>query len=459
MRTHLGVELWGKQRAIVRSVRDNKRTAARSSHGIGKSFSAASIALWWLNAHKNALVGTTAPTFRQVEKVLWQEVGKAAANAPAPLAGSLLQTEIKVAPGWYAFGFSSDNPTALQGLHSEHLLLIYDEASGIPAESWEALEGALTSDHCRLLALGNPTDPVSEFAREFKTPGTEKFVISAFDTPNFIAFGITLEDVITGKWKAKVAGRPMPMPWLITPEWVADKVTRWGVESPAFRSRVLAEFPVAGEQVVIPLHLIEAAQLRWHEYKPSAKPKVNRISMDVARYGRNETVIGHRDDNRFRVHEGLRGKSIPEGAGHAVRAHVTLGTREIVVDGDGLGGGTCDILREQKRPVVEFRGGGSPANDEDERFLNARAEMYWELREAFLRGEPVIDPSDDELAGQLAGIRYKITSKGKIQIESKDEMEKRNLPSPDRADSMAMAWAPMNKHVQSFINAMTNARA
>jgi len=457
IRTHLGSKLWAKQREIARSVRDNKRTAVRSCHGIGKSKASADIALWFTNAFEDALAGTTAPTFRQVEKVLWKEINKSTSKATAQLPGTTLLTEYKINPSWFAFGFSSDSPDALSGLHAPHVLLIFDEASGVSPDSWEALEGALTSSHCRLLTIGNPTDPAGPFAKEFKMPGTAKFVISAFDTPNFTAFGLTLEDMLAGTWEAKMTGA-LPMPWLITPEWVADKVKRWGIESPAFKSRVLAQFPDAGEQVVIPLHLIEAAQGRWHEHRQAERPKVHRLSCDIARYGSNETVIGKRRDALFVVHEALRGKSIPDGAGHIVRAHVTLGTREIVVDGDGLGGGTIDILAEQKRPVVEFRGSAAPANDDDERFLNARAEAYWNLREAFFNGEPVIDPLDDDLAGQLSSIRFKITPKGKIQIESKDEMAKRGMPSPDRADSMAMAWAPANKSVSKFIESMRRAR-
>lgn len=454
IRAHLGSNLWKMQKQIAKSVRDNKRTAVRSCHGIGKSKIAADIALWFTNAFSDALVGTTAPTFRQVEKVLWKEINKSASRAPAQLPGKMLQTEYKIDPAWFAFGFSSDSPDALAGLHAPHVLLVFDEASGVAPASWETLEGALTGSHARLLTIGNPTDASGAFAREFKTPGTAKFAISAFDTPNFTAFGITLDDVITGRWRDKIDEAPLPMPWLITPEWVADKVARWGVDSPAFKSRVLAMFPDAGEQVVFPLHLIEAAQQRWHAHQRSPKPKVHRLSADIARYGSNETVIGHRCDDWFEVHEALRGKSISEGAGHISRAHVLLGTSEIVVDGDGLGGGTIDILDDLRRPVTEFRGSASPSNDEDDRFINARAEAYWNLREAFFRGEPVINPIDDDLAGQLSSIRYKVTSRGKLQIESKDDMAKRGVPSPDRADAMAMAWAPSNKKLSAFLAAM-----
>ncbi len=472
VRECLGEEPWGKQREILESLVDNPVTAVRSCHGIGKSWVASRAVLWFLFSFPGSIVFTTAPTKRQVESIIWQEVALAYGKARWPLGGIMLKTRLDVAEKWFAFGFTTRVPDGFQGLHAPYILGIVDEASGLAPLIWDAIDGNLSAGHTRLLSIGNPTDPAGKFAGMFKSPGVKKISVSAFDTPNFTTYGITLDDIRSGAWQKKIADHArvqtldpaaksqwLPAPHLVDPFWVADKHRKWGEASPAFVSRVLGNFPDAGDQNVVPLHLLEAAQQRWEDHKPAAKALVNRIAMDVARYGNNETVIGHRRDDRFVVHEGMRGVSITEGAGRAVRALVTLGAKEIIVDGDGLGGGTVDILRDERRPVVEFRGSGEPSNDEDGNYLNARAEAYWTLREAFLRGEPVIDPYDDELVSQLSSIRYKITAKGRIQIESKEEIAKRDLPSPDRGDTMAMAWAPVNKRVQGFINAMQRARA
>ena len=88
-------------------------------------------------------------------------------------------------------------------------------------------------------------------------------------------------------------------------------------------------------------------------------------------------------------------------------------------------------------PVIPYNGGEAPIDKE--RFVNARAEDYWTLRERFEQGEVDIDPDDDKLAAQLGSIRWGIDSRGRIKIESKDDMRKRGLPSPDRADAMAIA--------------------
>jgi phage terminase large subunit len=92
------------------------------------------------------------------------------------------------------------------------------------------------------LAIGNPTEPSGEFFEMFKRPGVVKIHISALDTPNFTTFGITIDDIRSVEWLSKITG-PLPAPWLITPEWVADKWQKWGEDSPLWISRVLGKFP------------------------------------------------------------------------------------------------------------------------------------------------------------------------------------------------------------------------
>ncbi len=435
----LGNDLWSKQREIIESVRDNKRTVVRSCHGIGKSFTAARVALWWLYSHPYAIVATTAPTFRQVEKILWQEMRGAHSKSKVALGGKPLNTEIKLDDGWFAMGFATDDPNAVQGLHSPHLLLILDEASGIPPKIWEAAEGVLTSAHCRLLAIGNPTEPAGPLADEFKSPGASKYSVSCFDSPNFTEYGITLDDVVSGAWRDKA--KDTPYPWLITPEWVADKVTRWGTSSPAFKSRCLGEFPDLGDNTLIPMSWIERAQARWSEAcKSEATLAAGTVlSVDVARFGSDETVIGKRTGDTFRAHKTLRGADTMAVSGAVIDALRVTGASRAHIDSVGVGAGVYDRLVELKIPVASM-GAGEAALDK-ERFSNARAEWFWTLRERFERDEIAIDDTDDNLFGQLCNLRYKINSRGQILIESKDEMRKRGLPSPDRADAMAMAFA------------------
>jgi hypothetical protein len=110
-----------------------------------------------------------------------------------------------------------------------------------------------------------------------------------------------------------------------------------------------------------------------------------------------------------------------------------------IVDVPGVGRGVVDRLAELDQPVTPYNGGEAPIDKE--RFVNARAEDYWTLRERFEKGEVDINPDDDKFAAQLGSIKWGIDSRGRIKIESKDDMRKRGLPSPDRADTAAMAFS------------------
>ena len=104
----------------------------------------------------------------------------------------------------------------------------------------------------------------------------------------------------------------------------------------------------------------------------------------------------------------------------------------------GVGAGVYDRLNERGLPVVPCNV-ASRASD-PRKFKNLRAEIFWGLREAFEDGLIDLDEDDDELASQLVSLRWWVDSSGRIVIESKDEMKKRGMPSPDRADALAMVW-------------------
>lgn len=431
----LGHNLWPKQREIVRSVRDHARTAVRSCHGAGKTYTAAQILLWFAYSFPHSIVLTTAPTFRQVERILWKELRVAWKSARVPLGGFLRKVPaLEISEDWFSIGFSTDESDAFQGHHEESVLVVFDEASGIGHDLWVSADSVLTSANCRMLAIGNPTDPASQFYEEFKLANVSKISISAFETPNFTAFGITQADIVDGSWRAKITGN-LPNAKLITPEWVADKVIRWGVKSSLWQSRVLGQFPETGTDSLIPLSWIEAAAAR--DIEPSEPIE---LACDVARFGDDETVIGGRGGRFYRMIYHERTQDLMTTTGEVVRALSDTGAAVVRVDEVGVGAGVLDRLVELERPAVGINA-GKAAND-PERFANARAEMFWGLRERFdpREGAIDIDPDDDDLHSQLASIKWKVDSRGRIQIESKEEMKKRGIGSPDRADTLAMAF-------------------
>jgi hypothetical protein len=240
--------------------------------------------------------------------------------------------------------------------------------------------------------------------------------ISAFDTPAYTGEEVPAE----------------LLPLLVSPEWVEERKLRWGVTSPIYQSKVLGEFPDLSDDTLILPRWIEAAQKR-------SLPRTRRplIAADIARFGEDETVIMRREGGWIRVYRGHHKDDTMTTAGHIAKAMRDIDDEagkndwvRAIVDVPGVGGGVVDRLAELDLPVVPYNGGEAPIDKE--RFVNARAEDYWTLRERFEQGEIDIDPDDDKLAAQLGSIKWGIDSRGRIKIESKDDMRKRGLPSPDR---------------------------
>ena len=450
----LGAELWSAQKSIIESVRDNPRTSARSCHGIGKSFLAGNTALWFLYTFPYSIVLTTAPTWRQVEKLVWKEIRSSIRKSRVELGGELANKspELQIVQDeWVALGLSTNQPDRFQGFHARHLLVIVDEGAGVKEDIYEAVEGVLTSAHTRLLLLGNPTLIGGTFYRSHREAGWKTFHIAAWDTPNFTAFGITEDDLESGDWGDKAAKHPdgsfnWPAPWLIPPEWAADKLKRWGKNHPAYQARVVGNFPTQGENNVIPLAWIEAAMARWEDAKGEGSYE---LGVDVARYGSDLSVIAPRQGMKVHPLQVMSGKDTQEVTGEVLRASRAINAKHIKVDVIGMGAGVVDPLKAEKAPVIPVNvGAASDVVDDDGNkvYLNLRAELWWAMREALdpKNPDPLSLPPDEDLLGDLAAPTYKITAKGQIQIEEKEKTKERLGHSTDRADAVMLTFAPVN---------------
>jgi hypothetical protein len=184
-----------------------------------------------------------------------------------------------------------------------------------------------------------------------------------------------------------------------------------------------------GDDVLIPLRVVETAQARWSEQIG----RVIAIGCDVARYGADETVIFSIGESGNVSRPTVRhGQNLMETAGQLM----ATGAPTIGVDDSGLGGGVTDRLRELNAPVVPCIAGS--AAREDRKFVNSRAEMWWALREALTAGDIAL-PDDRRLAADLTNVKFSYDSRGRIKLESKDEIKKRLGRSPDRGDALAIA--------------------
>jgi hypothetical protein len=237
VREVLGEELWSKQREIAESVRDYRHVAVRSAHDTGKSFVASRLAAWWLSVHEpgDAFVVTTAPTFAQVRVILWREIIRA--HKRGNLLGRTNQTEWLIDEEIVAYGRkpADYDEDAFQGIHARYVLVILDEANGVPPGLWTAVETITTNEGCRILAIGNPDSPLSQF-KQVCDPGSGWQVIhvDGLQSPNF-----TGEDVPDSL-------RAL----LLSPEWVEERRIAWGEDSALFESKVRGNFPKVPEGAV-----------------------------------------------------------------------------------------------------------------------------------------------------------------------------------------------------------------
>ena len=449
IRNVLGAKPWSAQVKIIESVRDNKETAVASCHESGKDWTAARIALTFLFTHPQSYVVTTANTFPQVRDVLWQEIAMAYNSSRKRLGGELLETRIKVAPGWFAVGIATYDANAFQGRHavSGQILIIADEAAGIDPDIWLGIDGLMGSEDARLLAIGNPTDPSGKFAKMFERPKVKKIYISAFDTPNFTKFNITLEDIRSGNWESKITG-PLPYKGLVSPGWVRDMWEKWcgsiieGEDNPLWIARVLGRFPETSTDTLIPLFWVEKSMAQWANF-PEGLPVVT--GMDVARFGSDRSCIATRKGfkiMKLKVYNKRDTMVLTGALLSEIREEKVLRAN---VDEPGVGGGVIDRATELGMgSIVKGINTGDSPND-PERFLNLRAEMWWLMREHLNPNREensllLILPPDEDLKADLVAPKYKYTSRGQIQVESKDEMKRRGIRSTDLADAVGLAF-------------------
>jgi phage terminase large subunit len=176
---------WTKQAQIAQALADQRRVTVRSCNGAGKTWLASRLVLWFLYSRPGSVVVTTAPTWRQVKDQIWRYIRTCHTKARLP--GACNQTELSLQPEWYAVGISTDDPTRFQGTHSAAgVLLVVDEASGVPEAIYEAGAGFMTQEESYTLLIGNPNNPAGTFYQSHQRGEWARFHISAADVPPHI---------------------------------------------------------------------------------------------------------------------------------------------------------------------------------------------------------------------------------------------------------------------------------
>lgn len=414
----LGAQPFDYQAEFLRALLDERKMSVKSGHGTGKSTTASWAMLWFMLLRYPCKVVVTAPTSSQLFDAMFAELKRWINELPKELQQLLNvksdRVELVSAP---AEAFIScrtaraETPEALAGVHSDHVLLIIDEASGVPEQVYEAAAGSMSGHNATTLMLSNPTRSSGTF----------------FESHNRMA-----NSWWTRTWSCKDSP-------LVSHEFVDEMELRYGPESNAYRVRVLGDFPLSDDNTIIPYHLVEAAQNRDVVVSDEATVV---WGLDVARFGSDATALCKRQGPIVTELRSWRGLDLMQTTGRIVAEYEALAPSkrpaEILVDSIGVGSGVVDRLQELGLPVRGVNVAESPSMGDT--YMNLRSELWFKCK-AWLEDRSCKLPKDDQLIAELTAIRYSFTSSGKMKAESKDEMRKRGLGSPDLADALCLTMA------------------
>jgi hypothetical protein len=415
----LGVKPLPYQAEFLEAIASGERKiSVRSGHGTGKSTAASWAMLWYFLMHYPNKVVVTAPTSSQLFDALFAEMKRWINELPPHLQSVLNVKSDRVehtsAPSEMfisARTSRAETPEALAGVHSEHVMLVVDEASGVPEKVFEAAAGSMSGHNATTIMLSNPT----------RSSGT---------------FYESQTRMASSWWTRRWSCVDSP---LVSDEFVDEMRLRYGEESNAFRIRVLGEFPLADDDTIIPFHLAEAAQHR--DVQVSEETSVV-WGLDVARFGTDATALCKRQGPVVTELRSWRGLDLMQTVGRVVAEYEALPDSrrpsEILVDSIGVGSGVVDRLQELELPVRGVNVAEAPSMGET--YLNLRSELWFKCK-GWLEDRSCKLPSNDQLIAELTSIRYSFTSSGKMKAESKDEMRKRGLQSPDLADALCLTMA------------------
>jgi hypothetical protein len=440
----LGEEAWSKQREILESVRDNKRTSVPACHAPGKSHIAARAVIWWCTSQPpgETMAITTATTFRQVRAVLWPHIRRTVKSADLP--GDVLTTEWKIDGDMVAFGFSAadNDEAAVQGIHVPNLLIIIDEAGGISHTMGQAFESLMTGSHTRLLAIGNPpTDKEdSWFERVCNSPRWNTISIPASSTPNF-----------TGEVVPEAMRKN-----LVDQEWVDDVTAEFGPDAPFVVARVDARFPHELANKVVPFQWVEMSA----ENENPVESNDVRVGVDVASSGGDEMAIAVATGWSVKIVHTSSGKGNDNATDvsgkildyilEAEKQALELGSEKRVsvkIDSIGVGWGVASLLEtwgnEGRHNSIIVRVNVGERAQDASRFVNKRAEFWWNLRmlvQPNSAGQQDIRLEvDRKTMAQLSAPTFTTDSSGRVVVEKKSDMRRRGVPSPDRAEAILLA--------------------
>ena len=416
------------QAEALTALANGQNIAVGSGHGVGKTAWLAWVVMWWLDTRPEPVVPCAAPTEHQLADLLWPEMERWLIRSDS-LRSRLnwRATRIEVI-GRERRCFAAQRPAGpgtrpenLAGFHAPDLMYVVDEAAGVADVNMTVVTGALTTDGARLVMAGNRTRTSGYFAGRFVT-ATDRWhiaVVSSLNSPR------------------------------VSEEWAAEVAAEWGEDSDEYRVRVLGMPPRGDARGFISGDVVDLAMSRVLE---ADGPLV--LGVDVARYGRDKTAFCARRGAHIVELRTVRGKGNPEVAQLALQLVDELGEGERVtinVDDDGVGGGVTDLLRVAVREGrINARVHGLSFGGAGDKFYATNAGVWWHRLRLMMRDGQLDLPDDPDLRTQLTDRTAAMNLHGKTVLEPKDHMRDRGVPSPDKADALALTVGQASGQGQVF---------
>lgn len=406
----LGMQLYRKQEeALEKLAPAGSVVSMRSCNEGGKTSRVICAAiLWHLWIFPKGRVISTSGSFRQIKDQLVPSLHRYRLMFPAWK--FFKQPRIET-PDVNCFweGFSTSDGGKFEGHHEDEdapLLIVVDEAKTVRDDIFQAIERCKPT---RLLIASTPGYAEGEFYRSHTSRAGfyERVVQTAAECPH-------IERV-----------------------WIEEMVRKWGHDHPLVRSMIWAEFMEEVADAIVTVRALEGALAE----PPDEKRGERKAFCDFAAGG-DENVLALRDGNLVELIDCWRERNTMAAVGKFISWFVRLGLRpgEIEGDADGLGKPMCDALAEAGWPITPFHG-GRPSGSKD--FFNQSSQVWWEGAR-LIEQKAFMLPDDPDLKAQLLSRKRRYDMRGRLAVETKDDMRRRGLPSPDRADAILGAMSPLS---------------
>ena len=455
----LGHRYIDSQKATVKALHRHRKVQLIGARKNGKTFAISDIVCEFMSTAPTVVI-STAPTGRQVRERLWSEIRKTVGAAKKKLPGKCGVVSWRVAPGWSAIGFATDDPDNVLGFHADaappweqadgaRLLFVLDDAVGIDQSIYDAMQGSFASGDAYILIAANPLieqhDP--HFFAKINQDGSGFYRIhtSGADPADYGQSHDVLADECFHEQPE----------WLVTRSWIDEKAKEWGVESPLFRAHCLGIFSKPGSRQLL---VVSQAMLDAAERLNAQSEQGRHIGVDVARMGSDEVIAVLTIDGVMAARHAWSKTKLMQTAEIIVSLSAEWGEDKtspvpacnIHIDATGLGSGVTDRLEQMGMWCDPVDFGAGAEDDWPELFgevhaQNRRAELHWIARRHLEEGNGHIPDGFEQCRRQATWARYEMKQEGKtgstLKIEPKEKIRARHGRSPDDWDAYMLTWS------------------